>query len=236
MEPLPPEYYHHADDEQRLRKRTVFLASGAIVVLAILGALGFVFAPGADRDAAVREPQDFPAVAPPGDIFVDVLPVLEQGADVDRRMQDLAGGPDGQVVPGTARHVATVTSQRGVTDLYEWDMVARFGGGNAEQVSCSGNFTSDGSSFACGFDPADVPSVGGGESGEGRRSWVSVSVSRAPEESAWLVVETDDGLRVVAAVVGGFSLAEWDGVDGRAARATLLDATLEELWTGPAGL
>ena len=58
----------------------------------------------------------------------------------------------------------------------------------------------------------------------------NVSISGAPEDAAWLVVESDAGWRIVDDVVGGFGFVHWDDVYGHPAHATMYDHNLDEVW------
>ena len=99
-----------------------------------------------------------------------------------------------------------------------------------------GTFGDSGGGASCGSEAPTLtnPSLTWGSmSSDGLGVVNNASVSGAPEDAAWLVVETESGFKVVSDVVAGHGYAQWEGAFGEAGHATLYDHAHGEVWSSP---
>lgn len=203
-----------------------------LAVAVVLFGLAFVGVSPSEPSSQPQRSIPAPANAPAGDFFTLLLPGDSDGPVAQDLFARLQGGESfmGEVVVGSVVHVAQAETAWGTVDILEWAENGALPDGPRELMQCRGRFEESGSVAGCG--PADAA----GEIATPAISWgtgvtARLSVNDGSPDAAWMVVETQFGVRIVSNVIAGSGYVEWPTDSGDPRLVTLFDAEMNELWS-----
>jgi hypothetical protein len=141
------------------------------------------------------------------------------GPAADALARDFSAGPGDELVPDSARLVASVATPLGQVDVVRFQVIFQ-----GKLNDCEGEFRSAGSSVGCGSVGGLVDPFGGSVmavTGAGSFDTWSTSTIRVTPEVTTIVAVADDGTRYTIVPAAGYGYVVWPTVRGNLALTAL---------------
>jgi len=172
--------------------------------------------------------------APAADYATSIEVKMQAGQVAAGRYATLRGRE--RYLPGSLIYVGSALSGTDPVDLFRYRAI---GEGPVNFGSCLGTASLTQQSLHGICQQVENPGIGPNTGGRGPVSDGGVEIDpthsylldNAPLGAHWFVIDTKLGARVIANVVGQFSMASWPSEAGGPARFSVLDADHVELWS-----